>query len=182
MIVLVSVGHLLISVVMPVMRVGILRGPRRPSCGRRPVVASAESGSATSIPVISRPSDTALTAARASWSAVAAPAETPSSVAVGANRVGYLRVLAVDDRDDHGQPGIRRHLHLPPSVTSTRRCLGRFDDVGRRGAGGSQRGRDRRVLLRTDDEGGGDPLGGGKDRQLGTEGEGSEDRWKETGQ
>src|SRR6516225_5565211 len=76
------VGHRLISVAMPVMRVGSLRCARRPSCGRRPVVASAESGFATSIPVISRPSETALTASRASCSAVAAPAETPSSVTV----------------------------------------------------------------------------------------------------
>src|SRR5215475_9183437 len=62
------VTHLLISVAIPVMRVICLRCVHRPSCGRRPVVASAESGSATSIPVISRPPESALTATRASWS------------------------------------------------------------------------------------------------------------------
>ena len=90
----------------------------------------------------------------------------------GANRVGYLRAPAVDDRDDHGQHRVWLRLDVTigdeyPQVSRPfRRC-------GRRGAGGSQRGRDRRVLLRADDEGSGDPLGGGKDRQLGTEGEGS---------
>ena len=43
---------------------------------------SAESGSATMIPAMSRPSLAALTATRASCSAVATPAETPSTVAV----------------------------------------------------------------------------------------------------
>ena len=154
------------------MRVGILRCPRRPSCGKRPVVASAESGSATSIPVTSRPLEAAFTATRASWSAVAAPAETPITAAVVRNPVGYLRAPAVDDRDDHGQHHVWLHLDVTigdeyPQVSRPfRRC-------GRRGAGGSQRGRDRRVLLRADDEGSGDPLGGGKDRQLGTESEGS---------
>src|SRR5271166_3493164 len=126
---IVSVGHFLISVVMPVMRVGILRCARRPSCDIRPVVASSESGSATSIPVISRPSETALTAARASWSAVAAPAETPSSVAV-------VRIVS-------GIPGFLPSTtatttanvasgctSAPASETTTRKCLGRFHDSG----------------------------------------------------
>jgi cobalamin synthase len=66
---------------MPVTRAAILR-TGRPNCGRRPVVVSFESGSATTMAVISRSSETALIATRASWSAVAAPAETPSTVAV----------------------------------------------------------------------------------------------------
>ena len=167
---------------MPVMRVGSLRWPRRPSCGTRPVVASSESGSATSIPVISRPSETALTAARASWSAVAAPAETPSSVAV-------VRIMS-------GTCGFRPSttptttVSVPrPDCSSTSpigdehpQVFRPFRRCGRRGAGGSQRGRDRRVLLRCDDQGSGDPLGRRQRPPAGDRGRGLRDRRKETGQ
>src|ERR1700761_4248613 len=78
----VSVAQCLISIVVPVMRVGLLRCLGRATCGIRPVVRSAGSGSATRIPAMSRPSTAALTATRASSSAVAAPAETPSTVDV----------------------------------------------------------------------------------------------------
>src|SRR5262249_6626028 len=73
-------AHLLVTV--PVRRVGSRRCVGRDGAGRRPVVWSAESGSATRIPAISRPSPAVLTATRASFSAVAEPAEIPSTVAV----------------------------------------------------------------------------------------------------
>ena len=165
-------AHLLISVIMPVTRGGVLRAARRSSCGKRPVVASFGSGSATSIPVISRSSETALMATRASWSAVAAPAETPSKVAVVrivAGTCGFRPLMTTTTTASVTSGG----TSTSSSATMSRRCARPFRRCGRRGAGGSQRGRDRRILLRADDQGGGDPLGGGKDRQLGTESEGS---------
>ena len=88
-----------------------------------------------------------------------------------------LRIPAVDDHDDHGQ-GASGCASTSLSETITCNCPGRFDDVGGAGAGGSQRGRDPRILLRADDEGSRDPLRRGKDRQLGTESRarGSEER------
>src|SRR6266702_2278895 len=77
---LVRVAHRLISVIVPVRRVGILRCDGRAGCGIRPVVWSVASGSATTMPAIWRLSPAALTATRASCSAVTAPAETPSTV------------------------------------------------------------------------------------------------------
>ena len=55
------------------------------------------------IPAMSRPSLAALTATRASCSAVATPAETPSTVAGRPHHLGYLRCLVVDDGDDDGE-------------------------------------------------------------------------------
>src|SRR5205823_3219446 len=79
---LVLVGHALISITAVVMRLGILCCPGRASWGRRPVVGSAGSGSATSIPSMSRPSPAALATTRTSCCAVAAPEVTPTSVVV----------------------------------------------------------------------------------------------------
>lgn len=63
------------------------RGLRQAGCdwtGRkiRPFVWSVDSGSATMMPVTSRPSLAAATATAAIWSAVAVAAETPITVAV----------------------------------------------------------------------------------------------------
>src|SRR5262249_30650686 len=79
---LVIVIHRLVPAYSPVIRVGILRCTGRDSSGTRPVVWSAGSGLATRVPEISRPSPAALVATRASCSAVTAPAETASTVAV----------------------------------------------------------------------------------------------------
>ena len=135
------VGHLLISVAMPVMRVGARRPARRPSCGRRPVVASAESGFATRMPVSSRPPETALTASRASWSAVAAPAETPSSVAVVWARSGTcgFRPSTTPTTTDSVTPGWPPASRGKPSSTarstsgsdtSTCRFFGHLAELG----------------------------------------------------
>src|SRR5437773_146452 len=132
------VTHLLISVAMPVMRFIGLRCVHRPSCGRRPVVASAESGSATSIPEISRPPESALTATRASWSAVAAPADTPSSVAAVRIAPGScgLRPSTNTARAASRWPPVspsRSALTLPsrcPSGPRTCRLLGLFGGAG----------------------------------------------------
>ena len=159
-----------------------LRCVHRPSCGRRPVVASAESGSATSIPLISRPPESALTATRASWSAVAAPAETPSSVAAVRIVPGICgfrpsttptNTASEASRWTPASPSGLRYGPLQVSVGDEYLQVPRpFRRGGRGGARGSQRGCDRRVLL-GDDQGRGDSLSGGEDRQLGTEGEGS---------
>src|SRR5215469_4036340 len=75
--------HRVVSTVTPVSRVGPLQCAGLESCGRRPVVWSFGSGSATRIPeMTSRPAAAALAAARAICSAVTAPADTPRTVAV----------------------------------------------------------------------------------------------------
>ena len=89
-----------------------------------------------------------------------------------ANRIGYLWAPAVNDRDDDGQHRVWRHLHVTVGYEQSQ-VSRLFRRRGRRSARRSQRSRDRLVLLRADDEGSGDPLGGGEDRQLGTESEGS---------
>src|SRR6201999_1286579 len=85
--------HRVTSVLMPVSLVGIL-GAGRGNCGIRPVVRSDWSGSATSRPASSRPPPAALIAAAASCSAVAPPAETPSTVAVTGRSPSSERGLA----------------------------------------------------------------------------------------
>src|SRR5262249_43491441 len=74
-------AHRMVSAVL-VIRVGPFRCAGRASCGRRPVVWSAGSGPARRTPVLSGRAAAALAAAGAICSAVAAPAETPRTVAL----------------------------------------------------------------------------------------------------
>ena len=122
----VSVAQCPISVVVSVMRVGILRCLGRATCGIRPVVRSAGSGSATRIPAISRPSTAALRATRASWSAVAAPAETPITVDVVRIVAATRRALPSTTATTTVSAAPSRWPMCSSSLTATRRCLDRF--------------------------------------------------------
>src|ERR1700745_1427259 len=78
---LVWIVHRLISVLKRLRGVGFFGGGGGASRGTRPVERSVRSGSATRMPTTSRPSTAAQTAARASCSAVAAPADTATTPA-----------------------------------------------------------------------------------------------------
>ena len=73
---------------------------------------SVGSGSATRIPAISRPSFAALTAALASCSAFAPPAETPSTAEVVRIVSGTRGVAFVYDHDYHEQCSTRFHVGM----------------------------------------------------------------------
>src|SRR5262249_57837608 len=102
-----------------VIRLGIRRRTGRDSSGTRPVVWSDGSGLTTRVPAISRPSLAALVATRASCSAVTAPAETASTVAVAriVSATCGLSPSANAATTTTAAPSRRAGLSLSPSLT-----------------------------------------------------------------
>ena len=169
---LVCVIHCRVSVGIPVRCVGARPAVGRACCGRRPVVWSVESGSATRIPASWRPLSAALTATRASLSAVAAPADTPSTATV-------VRILSVTRGVCSSTTEIRIVSPAARLVPGGGLVSDGYLEVPRPfrlrrlhpGARGPQGGRGVRVLLRADHQVSADSQRGGEDRQLRPEGQ-----------